>query len=787
MERDDISSTNSTDDNSSDTWSLIEEEDGGTPLSPEEMMMKRERMRQQTVNEIVKTETSYVRDLKLIAKLFIDPIRSKISQQEYNDVFGCTERILDQHRDILVEFESIPTRSPTQQNIGEVLYKSFNHKDFTSLYVSFCKHQDTCQLAFDRLRANSKVFATCIDNAKQNYLCRGLTFPMLIIKPVQRITKYPLLLRSLMENTPQDFSDFKALQQAYNKINFVLEEVNHQKRLLDESIFNAIKLKEIENNLSYDDNRPNECTTRRFIKESLISKGHEKESLRCILCSDILIIAKNKKKMATVKRVIVLNRVLVRNKVETIYGSTRGFEMLLPEKDDKIKRFYFAHESEKNEFFQMIYQHSNMNLLDKSWLVKYKTFLDKCSSYGDPAAVAAAEAASLRDFGCSSLKGFKSLNNFANSGYTLEQMQPRRQQQPVPMLQDIFRKSTSDVNSLVSPTSQDVGDHFLSPPCSSSSSSTPHAYTPTFSSISPAINSHSYNSNSISPSSSSTSVSRAANSNTPSTNFTRASSFPSLSQSNEEMRHSPKKMPQTISSITYTSMEEKEYELQQAAAQHQQHPIIPPRPSTLGVDSRSSTPSSTGRYSPLTGSFENLEQEVNSSKSPNRMAPPIPARTGAALPPPPPLPPALNLPISAMVISLPPPPPPLLSPPTGMDLTSPPKFETGRPRMQGGSFNVPTPVSGVALKRPHSYSSPIPPTTTTNNINNVHTSAFNKMMTSRPPIPMVPPPSSSSSSSSPSSGGKPLLGGGRMPPPPPSINTKTRSLTPVSAKAPVHT
>ncbi|EGG23897.1 pleckstrin domain-containing protein [Cavenderia fasciculata] len=284
------SGPNSADDYSSDTCSVMEEEllmqcdIGG--LSPEEIAQKKERLRNQAVLEFVKTETSYVRDLKLIGKLFIEPVKEKISQQDYQDLFGCTEKILNLHRDLLVEFEAIPAKTPQNQNIGEVLSKSLNHKDFTSLYVTHCKQQATCNSVFEKLKNNSKTFSNCIENATQHYLSRGLSFHMLIIKPVQRITKYPLLLKTLLENTPIENTDYKYLQSCSITINNVLDEVNNQKRLMDEAIQNRNKLKELESTISTEEVKLTDSPIRKFVKEGLVSKGLERESLRCILLSD---------------------------------------------------------------------------------------------------------------------------------------------------------------------------------------------------------------------------------------------------------------------------------------------------------------------------------------------------------------------------------------------------------------------------------------------------------------------------------------------------------------------
>eukprot|EP01132_Coremiostelium_polycephalum_P003581 gene3581-4461_t len=257
-------------DDSSDTCSLLEDDCSLSEyLSAEELIQKKERLRQQTVNELVKTETSYVRDLKLIQKLFIEPVKNKITKQEANDVFGCTIELLNLHRDILAELE---------------------------------KH------------------------------------------------------------TPPDYPDYKFIQSSLLKISSVLEEVNERVEI-------EKKLKELETNLCLEDLKLVN-STRKILKEGLTSKKLDKELLKCFLLT-----AKNKKSNATVKQIIKLDSMLVRDSIESLPGVTQGFEVLLIDKKDKIFSLFFQTESEKKEWYQMIYSLTNL-VADTNYLTKYKCLKD---------------------------------------------------------------------------------------------------------------------------------------------------------------------------------------------------------------------------------------------------------------------------------------------------------------------------------------------------------------------------------------------------------------------------
>lgn len=60
--------------------------------------------------------------------------------------------------------------------------------------------------------------------------CRSLDLGSFLLKPVQRICKYPLLLKALLKVTPESHADFGPLTRAYDKAKEVVEMVNEQRR-----------------------------------------------------------------------------------------------------------------------------------------------------------------------------------------------------------------------------------------------------------------------------------------------------------------------------------------------------------------------------------------------------------------------------------------------------------------------------------------------------------------------------------------------------------------------------
>jgi len=112
-----------------------------------------------------------------------------------------------------------------------------------------------------------------------------------MIKPVQRLCKYPLLLRELLKFTPESHPDHAALQAAYIKIEEAVSHVNEAKRKKE----NSEKMRHISQILN-DDTLELIQPSRNFIKEGEVEnyklKNEKLIKTNLYLFNDFVIVAK---------------------------------------------------------------------------------------------------------------------------------------------------------------------------------------------------------------------------------------------------------------------------------------------------------------------------------------------------------------------------------------------------------------------------------------------------------------------------------------------------------------
>lgn len=92
----------------------------------------------------------------------------------------------------LVRIRSPPTHTHTQ--LLETHLRT--QADFLKVYASYLQNQRAASDTLERCERTVPAFATFLKECVADPICRGLTFLSFIIKPTQRISKYPLLLKA---------------------------------------------------------------------------------------------------------------------------------------------------------------------------------------------------------------------------------------------------------------------------------------------------------------------------------------------------------------------------------------------------------------------------------------------------------------------------------------------------------------------------------------------------------------------------------------------------------------
>ena len=144
-----------------------------------------------------------------------------ISKDKIIKMFSNLPELLDFQRRFLLSMEATLSLAPDEQRIGLLFIQQ---EPSFSVYDSFCgNYKQATNIAIQEHAKLQKL---------SNLIEPTYELPSYLIKPVQRVCKYPLLINELIKNTDSKKYPFMdELEAGLDAIKRVTQNVNEQKRL----------------------------------------------------------------------------------------------------------------------------------------------------------------------------------------------------------------------------------------------------------------------------------------------------------------------------------------------------------------------------------------------------------------------------------------------------------------------------------------------------------------------------------------------------------------------------
>ncbi|KAG6451845.1 hypothetical protein O3G_MSEX007351 [Manduca sexta] len=194
--------------------------------------------------ELVDTERAYVKHLTNLLENYLEPLKKEtfLSNAETNTLFGNIQEIVAFQRQFLQNLEESLEAEPNFHHfefsnqfknvlfaVGNAFLYYVNH---FKLYSSFCASHSKAQKVLHPNEGNQALQEfLAARNPKQQH---SSTLESYLIKPIQRILKYPLLLQQLRNLTDVNSEEHLHLVEALKGMEKVAEHINEMQRIHEE-------------------------------------------------------------------------------------------------------------------------------------------------------------------------------------------------------------------------------------------------------------------------------------------------------------------------------------------------------------------------------------------------------------------------------------------------------------------------------------------------------------------------------------------------------------------------
>ncbi|XP_028967195.1 pleckstrin homology domain-containing family G member 5 [Galendromus occidentalis] len=175
-----------------------------------EVLDKQCQSQQEALWELLTTEAAYVKTLKVVVELFLCTLcnlqdNGLLNEIDVDRMFSNIVDIFSVNRSFWNTCLFPMLRDSRNQRIPlnplRLRDGFIRFEERFEPYVKYCLEQQTCLAYIKENRHESVLFKSYVAWCESQKECSRLRFSDLLVKPMQRLTKYPLLLKAILKKT----------------------------------------------------------------------------------------------------------------------------------------------------------------------------------------------------------------------------------------------------------------------------------------------------------------------------------------------------------------------------------------------------------------------------------------------------------------------------------------------------------------------------------------------------------------------------------------------------------
>ncbi|XP_041374629.1 rho guanine nucleotide exchange factor 38-like [Gigantopelta aegis] len=195
--------------------------------------LQRRLEQKKTIQEIVDTEISYGRDLRILKEEFYNPMKATglLSVEQLEMVFINLEELINVNAQFTEKLQCAVSASLQINNhylnnvhIGRLFIES---SQMFHAFEMYCVGQALASQTLEQLEREKELLHVFLQvSQRDNAVLRRMHLKSFLMVPVQRIMRYPLLLCRLYKSTPNCHKDKEDIKQAQERIEDILSHIN---------------------------------------------------------------------------------------------------------------------------------------------------------------------------------------------------------------------------------------------------------------------------------------------------------------------------------------------------------------------------------------------------------------------------------------------------------------------------------------------------------------------------------------------------------------------------------
>ncbi|XP_048588201.1 titin isoform X2 [Nematostella vectensis] len=183
-------------------------------------------------HEILSTERTFVESLRLAYEDCYGSVKAAevVPESTLNEIFKDLGNIYHLDVKFLQELEERMKTWEDHERIGDIV-KKYGH--FLKMYTTYINNYDKAANVLQETMKENPQFAELVLEFQASKKCKGLMLNSFMLKPVQRIPSYRLLLIDYLKHLPPESAEYQDIKVALDIVSEVATHINESMKRVD--------------------------------------------------------------------------------------------------------------------------------------------------------------------------------------------------------------------------------------------------------------------------------------------------------------------------------------------------------------------------------------------------------------------------------------------------------------------------------------------------------------------------------------------------------------------------
>ncbi|XP_072541032.1 rho guanine nucleotide exchange factor 15 [Salminus brasiliensis] len=187
-----------------------------------------ERQRQECMFEVLTSEGSYQRSLRVLRDHFLGSreLDDTLVIHDRKSLFSNVLQVYEVSERFMQDLLDRVDESVVISDVCDIIHHHAE-KHF-SVYIDYVRNQVYQEKTYSRLMQCNRAFSTVMRRLEESPLCRRLPFSSFMLLPFQRITRIKILIQSILKRTAEGSVEEESASKALAVVSEIIREANTQ-------------------------------------------------------------------------------------------------------------------------------------------------------------------------------------------------------------------------------------------------------------------------------------------------------------------------------------------------------------------------------------------------------------------------------------------------------------------------------------------------------------------------------------------------------------------------------